>query len=151
MERTRSLVWPANVYVLFAAALVRSGRPWQSTAPVGGVSQLPSAYHVVHGPTGIPKERFAFSEWQLVNRSDYKYVVTHKVIWAVSDGVTDCIIVVVVWIGVSERVVRNELQSLTEALIHFRFKRIVVSARVIAIVVAQIVRKSRTAGCGQVA
>src|ERR1700688_3290708 len=127
MERTRSLIRTANPYVLFAAAFVCGGRPWQSAAPVRSVGQLPSAYHVVHGTAGIPKERFAFTEWQLINRSDHKHLVAHKIIWPVSNRMMDCIVVVVICIGVSERVVRNQLKALREALVHFGLKGVVVS------------------------
>src|SRR5258708_18671355 len=80
VKRARSLIRTANTDVLFGAALICSGRPGQTAAPIGCVCKLPSADQVIHCAAGIAQEGLTPAKPQLMNSVDYKYMVASEIV-----------------------------------------------------------------------
>src|SRR5690348_9111906 len=109
--------------VMDVAAAAQRRRPRQAAGPVGLVTDLPSANHIIKGTADVARKRLTATERQIVNHVEKEDVVAIKVVASVGKvavGSVQIGVIVAVVISVGKGVVRLELQSLRETMIHLR-------------------------------
>src|SRR5437764_4266846 len=101
VECSRSSVRTTNTYVFFIATFSKARCPWQSTAPIGGSSDLPSPNEQILESSCVSSKWLPFAERKFVDSLSNPDVVTNLVIGPIRDWVADCVVVGIVLVCVS--------------------------------------------------
>src|SRR5579872_80643 len=142
MKRPGTLARTAKAHVFFSTrrtrtspALIRRRCPRQTAAPVRGSRDLPASDDQVLRAPCVSGKGFTLAERQLVTQISHPNVGSDLTVRPVREWMADREIVGVVRVRFGQRVMREELQTMREPMIHFHLQRVVDAIRIIAQVV----------------
>ena len=99
---------------------------------------MPTTNDEVRDLAGITHEMLPLAEGQLIHHAEYEYVVAIEIIWTICVLRIYRVIGTVEVVSMSIGIVAKKLEALREALLNFDLKGIVVTAGIVAEIVADV-------------